>query len=73
MKTRFQSSLSNATCTALQSGMMATLLQRAMPPITPDAPLPLVLNFVVFQTAGLYKFNSVDPQLESGWFQPLNL
>lgn len=33
------------------NGMMATLLQSAMPPITPDAPLPLVLNFVVFQTA----------------------
>jgi hypothetical protein len=24
-------------------------------------------------TAGLYKLNAVDPQLEVAWFQPLNL
>jgi hypothetical protein len=24
-------------------------------------------------TVGLYKLNAVDPELESAWFQPLNL
>ena len=44
-------SLASVAGVNLDNPLMITLITKAMPTVTPDAPLPHVLNFVIFQTA----------------------